>query len=185
MSLLQKPSPVKPASFKGTKPSSDLKEYPVPGYQFAVEFGSETVALFQSIRGISVSRKTVPLEVGGENNFVRELPGRISYGHVTLASGLTSSTFFWDWMTEGQLDGCASRRDFTLVQRRPNPDGGTPIFAEVHRWNFVGAFPVSWRISDLAIDDAQKIVIESLELSFHYFERQGVHASAPVTSGGA
>jgi phage tail-like protein len=171
MSLLQKTSTVKAAVPKSKKPLSDLKEYPLPAYQFSIEFGSDTVALFQSIRGISVSRKTEPLEVGGENNFSRELPGRVSYGHVTLETGLTCSTFFWDWMMDGQLNGCAARKDFTLVQRRPNPGGGSPIFSEVHRWNFVGAFPVSWKISDLGIEDSQKIVIETLELSFYYFER--------------
>jgi phage tail-like protein len=170
MPLDQKPSVVKSPPAKSTTPLKDLEEYPVPGYQFSIEFRSATVALFQSIRGISVSRKIETLEVGGENNFIREFPGRISYGHITLETGLTSSSFFWDWMMDGQLDGYALRRDFTLVQRRPNPGGGTPIFAEVHRWNFRGAFPVSWKISDLNIDDSQKIVIESLELSFHYFE---------------
>ena len=171
MGLLQKASAVKPAKSKETKPLSDLKEYPIPGYQFSVEFGADTVALFQSVRGISVSRAVEPLTVGGENNFAREFPGRVSYGHITLESGLTSSVFFWDWMMDGQLDGFAASRDFTLVQRRPNPAGGSPIFSEVHRWNFKNAFPVSWKISDLGIDDSQKIVMETLELSFDYFER--------------
>jgi phage tail-like protein len=170
MGLLQKTSTVKPALPKKVKPLTDLKEYPVPGYQFSIEFGTEIVALFQSVRGISVSRKVEPLEVGGENNFAREFPGRVSYGHITLEVGLTSSEFFWKWMMDGQLDGYTSRQDFTLIQRRPNPAGGKPAFSEVRRWNFVGAFPVSWKISDLGIDDSQKIVMESLELSFNYFE---------------
>lgn len=171
MGLLQKTSIIKAASPKKTKPLTDLKEYPVPGYQFSIEFGTEIVALFQSIRGISVSRKVEPLEVGGENNFSRELPGRMSYGHITLEVGLTSSDFFWEWMAAGRLGGYVSRKDFTLIQRRPDPEGGTPVFSEVHRWNFKGAYPVSWKISDLGIDDSQKIVMESLELSFEYFER--------------
>jgi hypothetical protein len=29
---------------------------------------------------------------------------------------------------------------------------------------------VKWKISDLSVDDSQKIAIESLELSFDYFE---------------
>jgi phage tail-like protein len=172
MALIQKTSVVKYTPAKPKTPLNDLEEFPVPGYQFSIEFDSATVALFQSIRGISVSRKIETLEVGGENNFIREFPGRLSYGHITLETGLTSSSFFWEWMMDGQMDGYASRRDFTLVQRRPNPGGGTPIFSEVHRWNFSKAFPISWKISDLNIDDSQKIVIESLELSFHSF----VHA---------
>jgi phage tail-like protein len=171
MSLLQKTSSVKALNPKDKKPLSDLKEYPVAGYQFSIEFGSDIVALFQSVRGISVSRKIEPLEVGGENNFSREFPGRFSYGHITLEVGLTSSDFFWEWMMAGNLEGSATSKDFTLVQRRHNPGGGSPAFVEVHRWNFKNAFPVSWKISDLGIDDSQKIVMESLELSFDYFEK--------------
>ena len=169
--LLQTTSTIKSPSPSTAKPLTDLKEYPVPGYQFSIEFGSDVVALFQSVRGISVTREVESLKVGGENNFVREFPGRISYGHITFEVGLTSSDFFWSWMMDGQLDGYSSVKDFTLIQRRPNPAGGSPAFAEVHRWNFKNAFPVSWKIADLGIDDSQKIVMETLELSFDYFER--------------
>src|ERR1041385_8761388 len=112
MGLLQKTSTVKKASSKETKPLSDLKEFPIPGYQFSMEFGTEIVALFQSVRGISVSRKVEPVEIGGENGLTREFPGRVSYGHITLEVGLTSSDFFWEWMMDGHLDGFSSKRDF-------------------------------------------------------------------------
>ena len=169
--LLHTPSAIKPAAALSGAPLDNTDEFPIPGYQFSIEFGTVIVALFQSVRGLSVSREVEPLKVGGENNFGREFPGHISYGHATFEVGLTSSLFFYDWMMAGQLDGYAAARDFTLIQRRPNPDGGSPIFKDVHRWNFKNAFPVSWKISDLSIDDSQKIVIESLELSFDYFER--------------
>lgn len=172
MGLIQKPSTVKKASPKKVKPLTDLKEYPIPAYQISIEFGTDVVALFQSIRGISISRAVEPLSVGGENNFAREFPGRVSYGHITLEVGLTSSDFFWEWMMAGQLDGFAARKDFTMIQRRPNPKGGSPIFKEVLHWNFKNAFPVSWKISDMGVDDSQKIVMESLELAFEYFERK-------------
>ncbi len=169
--LLQTTSTIQTPSPKPIKPLIDLKEYPIPSYQFSIEFGTDTVALFQSVRGISVSRAVEPLTVGGENYFGREFPGRVSYGHMTLEVGLTSSDFFWEWMMDGNLDGYAISKDLTLIQRRPNPAGGSPIFSEVYRWNFKNAFPVSWKISDLGIDDTQKIVMETLELSFDYFER--------------
>lgn len=168
--LLQTTSSVPPDSSVAGTPLTDLEEYPVPTYQFAVKFGSDIVALFQSVRGISVTREVEPLKVGGENNFGREFPGHVSYGHVTFEVGLTSSKYFWDWMMAGQFDGYASARAFTLIQRRPNPAGGSPIFEEIYKWNFENAFPVSWKLSDLVLDDSQKIVIESLELSFDYFE---------------
>jgi phage tail-like protein len=170
MTLLQKISKVNSVADEKIAPLSDIEEYPVPTYQFSIEIDDKTVALFQSVSGISVTREVEPLKVGGENNFGREFPGHISFGHITLQVGLTSSDFFWKWMMTGQLDGYALSKDFTLVQRRPNPKGDKPnIFVEVRCWDFKNAFPVSWKISDLNIDDSTKIVMESLELSFDYF----------------
>ena len=171
MTLLQKISKVTAVAPESLKPLHDLEEYPLPVYQFSIEVDDKAVALFQSVAGISVNREVVPLKVGGENNFGREFPGHVSYGHITLQVGLTSSDFFWKWMMAGQLDGYALGKDFTLVQRRPNPKGDKPsIFVEVRCWDFKNAFPVSWKISDLSIDDSSKIVMESLELSFDYFQ---------------
>jgi phage tail-like protein len=168
--LLQSTSTVPADNTVVGKPLTNLEEYPIPTYQFSIKFGGDTVALFQSVKGLSVTREVEPLKVGGENNFGREFPGHISFGHVTFEVGLTSSNYFWDWMVAGQLDGYANSRDFTLIQRRPNPAGGSPLFEEVRKWNFDNAFPVSWKLSDLVLDDSQKIVIESLELSFDFFE---------------
>lgn len=170
MTLIQPPSTLEKPAPKKLKPLTDLKEYPVPAYQFSIEFDTDIVALFQSVRGISMSREVEQWKAGGENYLVREFPGRISHGHITFETGLSSSNFFWEWMTAGQEDGYAIRKDFTLIQRRPNPGGDTPIFSVIRRWNFRGAFPVSWKISDLTINDSQNIVIETLELSFYDFK---------------
>jgi phage tail-like protein len=177
MGLLQKTTTITKPTEEKLEPLKDIEEYPVPVYQFAIEFGkgndAVTVALFQSLTGMEVKRAVEPLNEGGVNDYGYEFPGQISYEHVTFESGLTSSDFFWKWMMIGKDAGRAQSSSFTLVQRRPNPDYAGPgddIFIEVKRWNFSGAFPVSWKMSDLSIDDSEKIVMESLELSFDYFE---------------
>lgn len=173
--LLQKISTI-PALEKFTEaPLTNIDEYPVPSYQFKIMIGTmaDPIALFQTVSGLSVSRKVEPVEVGGVNGYGFEFPGQISFGHVTFGVGLTSSRFFWEWMMAGQIPGYALKMDFTLAQRRPNPNldpAETDVFPEVKLWNFKNAFPVSWKLSDLSLDDSQKIVIESLELSFDYFE---------------
>ena len=157
-------SPPKPVSLT---PLTDIEEYPIPVYQFSIDVGGDIVALFQKISGMSVSRGTESVAVGGENYFGREFPGQISFGHIKFEGGLSSSTFFWDWMMAGQFEGRAQSLAFALIQRRPNPKGDVPV--EVKLWNFVNAFPVSWKIADLNIDNSKNIVIETLELSFDYF----------------
>jgi len=191
MGLLQTVTPPKKPKPKKYEPLTNIEEYPIPVYQFALEIRAEealkpedntpdtVVALFQSISGMSIKRDVEPLTEGGLNAYTYEFPGHVSYEHITFEGGLTSSSFFWDWMVEGQLDGRAEAKNFTLVQRRPNPDydpNGSDeqkkIFVEIKLWNFSGAYPVSWKISDLDLDNSEKIVIESLELSFDYFELQ-------------
>lgn len=166
-SSLPKPESVAPGKFT-------TEEIPVPVYQFAVEIDGETVALFQNVTGMSVKRDVESVPVGGENSFGREFPGRVSYGHITLEVGLSSSDFFWKWMTGGHLDGYAISKDVTLIQRRPQPDPSAApdeekIFQVVKYWFFDNAFPVGWKISDLNLDNSENIVIESLELSFDSF----------------
>jgi phage tail-like protein len=172
MGLLQKSSSVStPAAFS-IAPLYSLEEYPIPIYQFSILFDDpeNPVALFQTVSELSVKRAIESLTEGGLNDFGREFPGQISYGHITFGVGLSSSDFFYKWMLDGQYAGRAAGKNFTLIQRRPNPEGPDPIFAEVKRWNFTNAFPVSWKISELSLKDSENIVIESLELSFDYFD---------------
>jgi phage tail-like protein len=172
--LLQKTSNIStPADF--TKiPNWTDDEYPVPIYLFGIHIkdSENPVALFQSVSGMEVTRNVEPLEVGGLNNYGNEFPGQLSFGHITFGVGLTSHDFFWSWMMDGAVQGYARKMDFTLKQRRPSPTeiaDGEDILPVVKTWKFVNAFPVSWKISDLDVDDSNKIVIESLELSFDYF----------------
>ena len=164
--LLKKDKPGKPKYLTDLKPLSSFEEIPIPAYQFSLEVGDITVALFQACRNLEVTRDVEKLTEGGLNAYTYEFAGHVSFGHVTLETGLTSSDFFWRWMNAGQLDGWIQPMDFSLVQRRPSPEK----FVSVRKWDFFNSFPVKWKISDLSVDDSQKIVIESLELSFDYFE---------------
>jgi phage tail-like protein len=170
MGLLQKTVKISKPTLPKANPLKDNEELPLPAYQFSLEIDSVTLALFQSCSGISVRREIETLAEGGLNEYTHELPGRLSYGHVTLQTGLSSSKFFWEWMKEGEYDGRAMMKNFTLVQRRPNPAAPKPVYVVVKKWDFTKAFPVSWKISDLSVTDKNSIVIESLELAFEFFE---------------
>jgi phage tail-like protein len=174
MGLLQSISNVENPESDEIQPLTDVEEIPVPIYQFCIEIEGKVVALFQSFNGMSVSRDVEGYNQGGQNDYGMEFPGQVSYDHVTFEAGLSSSDFFWKWMMHGRQHGTARTINFDLVQRRPYRAGDSgPIYDEVKRWNFFNAFPVSWSISDLNVDETESIVVESLELSFDYFEPQG------------
>ena len=153
--------------------SGSVQEFPIPGYQFSVEMDGSVLAHFQSISDLTVKRNVETVVEGGQNQFIAEFAGPMSYGHITLGGGLTSSDMFFQWMMQGKYTNMVTKKDFFVIQRQPNPDGGTPVFIDAKRWSFHQAFPVSWKLSSLSVDTTTKIAIESLELSFQYFELQG------------
>jgi phage tail-like protein len=160
-SILEK-KPEKPTDFT-IAPLTDIEELPITNYRFMIMMGSDKVALFQKISNISVERKTEEIVEGGYHNHTWEFPKHFSYNHIKFEVGLTSTKFFYDWMMQGVDHGYAIGTDFTLKQQDPKGD-------DVRLWNFFGAFPVKWQISDLGIGNSKAIVVEKLELSFNYFE---------------
>jgi phage tail-like protein len=172
MGLIQTTSTVGALNPGTLNPLTDIEEYPIPSYQFSIEIESKSMAIFQSVTGIAVSREVIPYKQGGENSFAFEFPGHITYAHIICKTGLTSSDFFWKWMMVGQLEGSALKKNFNLIQRRPDPhpSTGNPMYKIVKNWSFINAFPVKWVMSDLNLATATTIVMESLEFSFDYFE---------------
>lgn len=170
MGLLQKKSSISKPKEANIKALKDNEEFPIPVFQFSVVIADIVVALFQKVSGMSVTRDVEPLDIGGQNDFGTEFPGKVSFGHITFETGLSSSDFFWKWMMEQKEIGFARVMNFDLYQRRSNMSGPKPLYEDIKHWSFANAFPVSWKISSLDVDNSKNIVIESLELSFDYFE---------------
>ncbi|MCE1254735.1 MAG: phage tail protein, partial [Anaerolineae bacterium] len=82
-------------------PSEDI---PFPGYLCIAMIDEKVVGLFQGLSDISVSREVEPFSQGGENDHTQELPKGISYGHVTLKTGYSTSKLFMSWMFAGQYN---------------------------------------------------------------------------------
>ncbi|MCB2179902.1 phage tail protein [bacterium] len=166
MGLLQKTTTISTPETSLINGLDDINDYPIPSFQFSLEIGDATVALFQSISGLSVTRNLETITEGGVNNQNHELPGSLSYGHVTFKNGLSSPDFFLKWMLDGQYIGYANKGvPVTLVQRRTTKDGTVDFLT----WSFSKPIPVSWSISDLTVTDSNSIVIETLEIAFEYF----------------
>lgn len=148
-------------------PLNNLDQYPIINYQFAIKIGeaAEPVALFQKMSGMRVERNIDELTDGGMNEFTLEFPREFSYSHLTLETGLSSSDFFYKWMMYGKEQGFAYSQKIVLEQKLPDKDAKSP-----KTWRFDGAYPVRWEISDLSVGNSNNIVIETLELSFNFFE---------------
>ncbi|SDW52303.1 conserved hypothetical phage tail region protein [Amycolatopsis xylanica] len=125
---------------------------PFRNFNFLVELDDIAEASFSECTGLSSSTEVIENREGGDNTTVRKLPGKTSYGDLTLKRGLTGSRLLWDWRQQ-IVDGNVVRKTGAIV-----------VFdlanqTEVARWNFVRAWPSKWegpafnaKGNDIAID---------------------------------
>lgn len=150
--------------------------YPPPAFYFSVKFLSPAAvaaaltgydASFQEVSGISASWDVEEVNEGGENRFAHRLPKRGKYNNLVLKRGVvTGSSLLTEWvgLTVGaNLASPIVPQNLLILLLDA---AGLPLIA----WGFVNAYPVK---CDLGPMDAMenKILVETLELAYNYFER--------------
>ena len=129
---------------------------PIPKFRFAIQLQDAVVGWFTECSGVTVEREATPYTEGGVNDYVHQLPGRVSYSQVTLKRGLADNAL-WDWFTQGLYDGKVERRNVTIILY--NAD-----LSEAKRWDMPEAYPVKWSGPDLN-SETQELAIESVEIA--------------------
>lgn len=132
---------------------------PEGNFIFTLEISGIEVAQFKECSGLKSSTAIFELEEGGVNHLVHKLPGQSRWDNITLRAGVTSSTDLMKWRDEVLQDTFAKRRNGSIVLK-------TLAMAEVRRFNFVEAWPVSWEGPTLDAGGAD-LAIESLEIAHH------------------
>ena len=150
--------------------------YPPGAFYFAVSIlGSGTAlsvltdidASFQEVSGIEAKAGVEEVVEGGENRFVHRLPRPASYSNLVLKRGVvTRTSFFADWFGQTVGSGLSLPILTQNVVVSLLGSEGTPLIA----WIFVNAWPVRWEVGPLDSMD-NKFLVETLELSYNYFER--------------
>lgn len=132
-------------------------------YNFVLDLQGNQLGCFAEVSGLGVSVETIEYREGGGAPAVRKLPGRVSYGDVTLKWGLTESRELWDWLM-ATTAGNFERRDVSVILLKP--DGQQ----EATRWNLFNTYPCDWRGAPL---DAlgNQVAIETLTLAVERLER--------------
>ncbi len=116
-----------------TTPRAD----PYRNFNFLVEIDGITQASFLECNGLDVTIEVIETRQGGDNTTVYKLPGKTSYGNITLKWGSTSSTELMAWH-QGLIDGTVTRQNGSVVLYDLNNQ------TEVARWNFFNAWPTKW-----------------------------------------
>ncbi|MFH5833424.1 phage tail protein [Halalkalibaculum sp. DA3122] len=143
-------------------------EYPAVGFHFKVEFSgldgaTDNDIRFQEVSGLTAEIGTEELREGGENRFAHRLPQPAKYQNLVLKRGLLTGTALIQWFRDAIEH--FSFDPLVVNVSLLNEQGNTLI-----NWNFTGAYPVKWAVSNL---DAQKneVVIDTIELAYQYFTK--------------
>ena len=140
--------------------------YPPVGFFFFVEVGGIDGAnegAFQEVSGINFKLGVKEVPEGGENRFVHKFPVPAKYENLILKRGMLigSPLIKWAQTALGQFTFKPVTVVVTLMDEEASP---------LSTWNFVRAYPVGLKVSDLKSQD-NSIVVESLELSYDYFTK--------------
>jgi phage tail-like protein len=93
-----------------------------------------------------------------------KIPGNMKSENITLRRGMTISTTLWNWFKTVEEGGWATERkdgDLVIYDQAAN---------EKARFRFEGAWPTSYKISDVKADSSE-FEIEELELAVDRFIR--------------
>ena len=140
-------------------------------FHFSVSFAGSGIqvrdAAFQEVSGLDSSLELEPVQEGGENRFVHQLPKRVTQTNLKLRRGLTdrqSGLYNWCRATlEGNYARPIQTKDIVvnLLDQQQDP---------VASWSIGNAFPVKWTLGGF---DAMRneIAVETVELSFLTLKR--------------
>ncbi len=142
--------------------------YPPVGFHFKVEFQDLENKIqindyqFQSVSGLSVDLETEEFAEGGENRFKHKIPVRTKYPNLVLKRGLLIDSDLIKWCRDAIENFEIKPINLTVM-----------LLNEKHEalltWSVTHAYPVKWVVEDFNAEE-NKLVIESLELTYNYFE---------------
>jgi phage tail-like protein len=110
---------------------------------------------FNSISGggVKVEKRDV---THGDDPYKRHMPGAIEYENISLSRGMTDNKDLFDWMKR-ILDGEDDRRSGSILILEND-------YEEGRRFNFYGAYPISFSGVELSADGSG-ISMEKFELA--------------------
>lgn len=122
---------------------------------------SVSMGMFTQCDGLACDVEVTKRPEGGNNAFVPQLPGRITYPNIKLTRPLDSnSSKIASWVSS-----MATTPKRSAVELRAMASDGTTALAS---WTLLDAFPVRWSGPSFNVGQATALT-ETLELAHHGF----------------
>jgi phage tail-like protein len=148
------------ATTTGTRTGEDIDA--VGELFFRVEIkGVEAgkIGRFAECTGLAVSYEVTPYAEGGNNEFVHQLRGRVTYPNVTLRRGVTYQDGLLRWFYETQKPSQRPTVTITLFSSEAKP---------LRHFALIGALPVRWTGPNVNAGSGSAAT-ESLEIAHQGF----------------
>lgn len=135
------------------------QEDPLAGYNFLVEVdGEDSVkALFTEVSGLKGEAEEYEIKEGGLNTRTHKLPGRVSWGPITLKKGVMDDTFMRDWWRKTVDKPTECRKNVTIVLLDRDK-------SRFRSWSLANAWPKAWEGASFTAASSD-LAIESLVLN--------------------
>jgi phage tail-like protein len=159
------------AALRAIEKATGIRMDPAPAYLFYVDISGIIVALFTECSGIGGERSVEVVQEGGVNDHTHVLPGQMKYNNITLKRGLSTSQELWGWFDKGKYDFKVKRVHMSIYQGGPGMNLAAAVgisgsgYGVVKQWDIENAYPVSWKLSDLNVNNTDSVAIESLEIA--------------------
>lgn len=160
---------------------------PGVGYLFHVAIDGIILGNFTKISGLSAKYETETVKEGGENTHVHHLPGRVTYGNVTLERpvdyGSRALSAYFSKFQKNLAKGSSNRRNTGSIMAY----GANQL--PIAEWTLLDVVPVSYTGPKLGAGSST-ILTESIELAHNGFWNlsssvAGLAASTAVAAAAA
>jgi len=128
---------------------------PIRNAGFAVEVDGIHQALFRECSGLNGQVAVTTVEEGG-SPVPHQLPGRVTFGNLSLKQGIADSCDLYDWFLDA-ASGRSVRKTITVRMLALD-------MSSVRQWTLVNAFPVKWTGPSVQAG-ATDVAVESLEIA--------------------
>ena len=141
-------------------------ELPSEG-SFLFEVDGVAIGTFAEVRGLEMHVEVTAYAEGGENGYVHQLPGRVTWPNIVLRRGVTDSDALFAWVNKTSGSGFSANHN--KVARNT---GAITVLgsdgARLRTWELQGVMAVRWGGPRFSVSSSQGIS-EEIELAHHGF----------------
>jgi phage tail-like protein len=118
-------------------------------HRFLFEVDGVEIGVFSQVHGLTVSVSTHEIREGGQNSYVRKVPGRMTWPNLVFTRGITQSDNLFEWISRSSGEGfAANKNSLTRVTGAVTAVGSDG--ERLRAWEFLDVFPVRWKGPEFA-----------------------------------